>query len=137
MSRKLAVVCIALVTALLLPGCQAVSQFFGDSSESDLYQHISQEEAQRMMDEDDGIAIVDVRTETEYNSGHIPGAICIPNESISTAPLEQLPDPDQVILVYCRSGSRSKQASEKLANIGYTNVYEFGGINSWKGEVVS
>ena len=84
---------------------------------------------------DDGHIIVDVRRQDEYDSGHIPGAILIPNESISTEQPEALPDPDQIILVYCRSGRRSKEAAQKLADIGYTNVFEFGGIIDWTGEI--
>ena len=68
---------------------------------------------------------------------HIPGAVNIPNEAIGTDEIPELPDKDQLILVYCRSGNRSKQASQKLAELGYSNVLEFGGINSWPGEVVS
>ena len=90
-----------------------------------------------MMARDDGHVIVDVRRQDEYDAGHIPGAILIPNETISGNSPEALPDYDQIILVYCRSGNRSKQASEKLAAMGYKNVYEFGGINSWTGEIVT
>ena len=68
---------------------------------------------------------------------HIPGAVNIPNETIASGAIQQLPDKEQLILVYCRSGNRSKQASEKLVNLGYTNIVEFGGINDWSGEVVT
>ena len=100
------------------------------------YEQISQEEAKEMMKADDGHIIVDVRRQDEYDAGHIPGAICIPNESINDEMPEELPDLDQVILVYCRTGRRSKEAAGKLAGIGYTNIYEFGGILDWTGEVV-
>ena len=89
-----------------------------------------------MMEADDGHIIVDVRTQGEFDEGHIPGAICIPNESIGDKQPTELSDLDQIILVYCRSGRRSKEASQKLADIGYTRVYEFGGIIDWTGEVV-
>ena len=89
-----------------------------------------------MMGLDDGHVIVDVRRQDEYISGHIPGAILIPNESIGTEPPTELPDKDQVILVYCRSGRRSKEAAGKLAEMGYTYIYEFGGIITWTGETV-
>ena len=89
-----------------------------------------------MMTKDDGHIIVDVRRQDEYDEGHIPGAVLSPNESITDKQPEELPDLDQIILVYCRSGRRSKEASQKLADIGYTNVYEFGGINTWTGEIV-
>ena len=79
--------------------------------------------------------IVDVRRMDEFETGHIPGAICIPNESIGTEQPEDLPDLNQIILVYCRSGNRSKQAAQKLFDMGYTNVYEFGGIIDWTGEI--
>ncbi|MBR6968366.1 MAG: rhodanese-like domain-containing protein [Ruminococcus sp.] len=101
------------------------------------YQQITQEKAKEMMQADDGHIIVDVRRQDEYDSGHIPGAILIPNESIGTEQPKELPDLDQVILIYCRSGRRSKEASQKLADMGYTNIYEFGGIIDWTGEVVT
>lgn len=101
------------------------------------YKQISQEEAAEMMAKDDGHVIVDVRRMDEYIEGHIPGAICIPNENIDQEKPEKLPDTDQIILVYCRSGNRSKQAAEKLAAMGYRNVYEFGGIITWTGETVT
>ena len=100
------------------------------------YTQITQEEAKEMMEKDDGHVIVDVRREDEYAEGHIPGAILIPNESIECAQPEELPDYDQVILIYCRSGRRSKEAAQKLADMGYANVYEFGGIIDWDGEIV-
>jgi len=81
--------------------------------------------------------ILDVRTPEEFAEKHIPHAINIPNETIGTAEIPELPDKAQLILVYCRSGNRSKQASEKLAALGYTNIVEFGGINDWPGETVS
>ena len=100
------------------------------------YQQIPQDEAKSMMESDEDLIIVDVRTEPEYKSGHIPGAICIPVESINDNPPAELPDKDQTILIYCRSGRRSKIAAEKLSTRGYTNIYEFGGINDWTGDVV-
>ena len=90
-----------------------------------------------MMQEETDFVLLDVRTQEEYASGHIPGAICIPNETIGSEEIPELPDKEQLILVYCRSGNRSKQASEKLVKLGYTNIVEFGGINDWTGETVS
>jgi rhodanese-related sulfurtransferase len=90
-----------------------------------------------MMEQKDGHVVVDVRRQEEYDAGHIPGAILLPNESIGTEPPKELPDREQIILIYCRSGNRSKQASQKLADMGYTNIYEFGGINTWPGEIVT
>ncbi|MBE5799038.1 MAG: rhodanese-like domain-containing protein [Clostridiales bacterium] len=101
------------------------------------YRQITMQEAVEMMATEENYIILDVRTEAEYESGHIPGAICIPNETIGTADIPGLPDKDQLILVYCRSGNRSKQASGKLAALGYTNIVEFGGINAWPGEIVA
>ena len=125
---------LALVLVLCLTGCNA-----GISKESATtvmtgYKQISQDEAKEMMARDDGHIIVDVRRQDEYDAGHIPGAILIPNESIDKERPKELPDLDQIILVYCRSGRRSKEASEKLAKMGYTKIYEFGGIITWPGE---
>ena len=99
------------------------------------YRSVSQEEAAAMMERDDGHIVVDVRREEECRSGHIPGAVLIPNESIGTEPPEELPDTGQIILIYCRSGRRSKEAARKLAAMGYTRIYEFGGINTWNGPI--
>ena len=93
------------------------------------YGQISPQEAKEKMDDED-VVILDVRTQEEYDSGHIQNAVCLPNEDILSEP-EMLPDKDQQILVYCRSGNRSKQAAQKLADMGYENVLEFGGILDW------
>ena len=106
------------------------------ASENVSYQQITQEKAKEMMQADDGHIIVDVRRQDEYDSGHIPGAILIPNESIGTECPKELPDLNQIIMIYCRSGRRSKEASQKLADMGYTHIYEFGGIIDWTGEIV-
>ncbi len=126
-----------LVCMMILPGCSSEkkSTHISSSDEKKSYTKISQDEAKKMMEKDDGHVIVDVRREDEFASGHIPGAILIPNESIGTEKPAELPDLDQIILVYCRSGNRSAQASQKLANIGYTNVFDFGGIMTWTGEI--
>jgi len=122
---------------LVFTTCTAYGQVMDGEDMVRSYTQISQEEAQNMMDTEDDYIILDVRREDEFESGHIPGAICIPNESIGTEQPEELPDKDQIILIYCRSGNRSKQAAEKLFHMGYTNIYEFGGINTWAGEVVT
>ncbi len=96
------------------------------------YQIISQEKAKEMMEKSNGHVILDVRTESEYNKGHIKGAINIPNEEIGHQEIKALTDKNQTILVYCRSGNRSKQAASKLAVLGYNSIYEFGGILSWE-----
>lgn len=121
---------------LFTAGCGPDGQT-GTGAEKGAYARISQAEAMEMMARDDGHVIVDVRRQDEYDAGHIPGAILIPNESIGCDSPEALPDYDQIILIYCRTGNRSKQAAEKLAAMGYTNVYEFGGIADWTGEIVT
>ena len=138
MSVKKKYVAITIVLALLLlVGCGKNKDQITDGDEIlKSYHQISQDEAKAMMESDDGHVIVDVRRQDEYDEGHIPGAICIPNESIEDERPAELPDLNQVILVYCRSGRRSKEASQKLFDMGYTNVYEFGGIIDWTGEVV-
>ena len=115
------------LATLLLAGCAA-------PAEEITYRQINMDEAITMMEEESNYIILDVRTPEEFADKHIPGAINIPNETISTEEIPELPDKDQLILVYCRSGNRSKQASEKLVKLGYTNVVEFGGINDWPGE---
>lgn len=120
-----------ILSALLLTGC-------GASAQDNLgYRQITMEEAAKRMEQEPAAIILDVRRPDEYQAGHIPGAINIPNETIGSEALPQLPDKDQAILVYCRSGNRSKQASEKLAALGYTQVLEFGGILDWPGQVVT
>lgn len=116
-----------LLMALFLPAaiCEAA------------YTQISQEEAAKIMAEETGFIVLDVRTQEEYDEAHIPGAVNIANETIGTDEIPELPDKDQVLLVYCRSGRRSKEASEKLAALGYTHVLEFGGIITWTGETIS
>ena len=118
------------LVALLLAGCAA-------PVEEITYRQINMDEAITMMEEESGYIILDVRTPEEFADKHIPGAINIPNETISTEDIPELPNKDQLILVYCRSGNRSKQASEKLVTLGYTNIVEFGGINDWPGETVT
>ena len=99
------------------------------------YRQISIDEAVKMMKDEKNYIILDVRRPDEYAEGHIPGAINVPNEEIGTAEIAELPSKSQLILVYCRSGRRSKEASEKLVKLGYTNIVEFGGILDWKGEI--
>ena len=100
-----------------------------------IIKHISMNDIVQIMEENENYIILDVRTQAEYNQGHIPNAICIPNETIDENVVNKLPDKNQMILVYCRSGNRSKQAAEKLKKLGYTNLIEFGGIIDWKGEI--
>ena len=117
------------LSLMLLSSCGTPgSSFLG-------YRQISMDKAVKMMKDEKNYIILDVRRPDEYAEGHIPGAINIANEDIGTAEIPELPDKAQLILVYCRSGNRSKQASEKLVKLGYTNIIEFGGILDWKGEI--
>ena len=120
-----------LLSVLFLAGCAL------PAGQEVSYRQINMDEAITMMEEESSYIILDVRTPEEFADKHIPGAINISNETISTEEIPELPDKDQLILVYCRSGNRSKQASEKLAALGYTNIVEFGGINDWPGETVT
>ena len=102
-----------------------------ENGQGAVYVNITAEEAKQIMDSEEGYIILDVRTQEEYDQGHIPGAIVIPHEEISEKAEEVLTDKDQLILVYCRSGRRSKIAAEALVELGYTNIKEFGGIIDW------
>lgn len=119
-----------LLSALFLTGCGGTS-----SDKTNTYRSISMDEAVVMMEQEQGYIILDVRRPDEFAEGHIPNAINVANESIGTDEIAQLPDKDQLILVYCRSGRRSKEAAQKLVKLGYTNIVEFGGILDWKGEI--
>ena len=119
-----------LLSALMLTGCTGAG-----NSTNNTYRQISMDEAVAMMAEETGYIILDVRRADEFAAGHIPGAINVANESIGTDEIPELPDKDQFIMVYCRSGRRSKEAAEKLVKLGYTNIVEFGGILDWKGEI--
>lgn len=115
---------------LLLTGC-------GGNAADGSYQQITQEEAKEMMDSQE-VIILDVREQDEYDSGHIPGAMLLPAGTIDEATAaDAIPERDSTVLVYCRSGNRSKTASSTLADLGYTNIYEFGGINTWPYETKS
>jgi len=100
-----------------------------------MYKQISMAEAKEIMSTEKEYILLDARTHEEYADGHIPGAICVPNETIGTEPPVELPDKEKKILVYCRSGNRSRQAAAKLAAMGYSNIVEFGGIMDWNGEI--
>ena len=120
-----------LLAVLLLTAC-------GQDKENDqgaVYVNITAEEAKQIMDTEEGYIILDVRTQEEYDQGHIPGAILISHEEIAEKAEDVLTDKDQLILVYCRSGRRSKIAAEALVELGYTNIKEFGGISDWPYEV--
>ena len=122
---------IALLAFTLPFGCVGCS-----TGASASYEQISGAEAKALMDSESGYIIIDARTQEEYDQGHIPGAILIPEYEIADRAEKELPDKDQLILVYCRSGRRSKIAAEELVKLGYTNVKEFGGIIDWEYEIV-
>ena len=122
---------IALLTFTLPFGCVGCSDV-GSAT----YDQISGAEAKALMDSESGYIIIDARTQEEYDEGHIPGAILVPEYEIADRAENELPDKDQLILVYCRSGRRSKIAAEELVKLGYTNVKEFGGIIDWEYEIV-
>lgn len=142
----------ALAAMVLLAGCAGqgtgpmqggsaasmpqAGQEAGSGMQEQAYHKITAEEAKQMMDEG-GVTVVDVRTEAEYKEGHIPGAVLVPNETIGSEPPEALPELDAVLLVHCRTGVRSKQAADKLVEMGYTQVYDFGGIRDWPYDIVT
>ncbi len=114
-----------LMVLLVLTGCG------GEAAKEPTYVNITAQEAKELMDREEGYVILDVRTEEEYAQGHIPGAVLIPDYEIETKAEEILTDKDQMILVYCRSGRRSKNAAQMLLELGYTDIREFGGIIDW------
>ena len=118
-----------ILSMMLLSSCSAP----GDSANS--YRQVSMDKAVKMIKNEKNYIILDVRRPDEYAEGHIPGAINLPNEEIGASEITELPDKTQLILVYCRSGRRSKEASEKLVKLSYTNIVEFGGILDWTGEI--
>lgn len=115
---------------------QALSQS-SSQSEKITYEQITQEQAKELLDSEEDYVLLDVRTQLEYEEGHMPGAVLLPDYEVSEKAEELLPDKDQLILVYCRSGNRSKSASRALAELGYTNVKEFGGIQDWPYEITT
>ena len=119
----------AALTVILLTAC-------GQNHNQEMtYMNITAEEAKEIMDTQQGYVILDVRAQEEYDQGHIPGAIVIPHEEITEKAEAVLPDKNQLILVYCRSGRRSKIAADAMVELGYTNIREFGGILDWPYEV--
>ena len=120
-----------LALSLFLAGCMVTKK----SETSSSYKTISSTEAQQMIEDNKDALILDVRTAAEYESGHIPNAVNLSNEDIQAGKVDSLKDKSQLIMVYCRSGNRSRQAAQKLAELGYTNVVDFGGIQSWQGDI--
>ena len=120
-----------LLAALLLTACTQEKE----QDREAIYMNITAQEAKEIMDTQEGYIILDVREQDEFDQGHIPGAILIPYTQIDRKAEDMLPDLDQLILVYCRSGRRSKIAAEALVELGYTNIKEFGGILDWPYEI--
>ncbi|QNM05321.1 rhodanese-like domain-containing protein [Qiania dongpingensis] len=131
MKRMPLVLTLAICCAVLFAACSSKSK----PSDGEAYHKITAEEAKKMLDEG-GVTVVDVRTAEEYAEKHIPDAVLVPVESIGTEPPELLPDKDAVLLIHCRTGVRSKQASDKLVKLGYTQIYDFGGIVDWPYETI-
>ena len=120
-----------LLPVMLLTACGQANP----NSQEAVYMNITAQEAKQIMDSEEGYIILDTRTQAEYDEGHIPGAIVISHDEIEEKAEQLLPDKDQLLLVYCRSGRRSKLAAEALVKLGYTNIKEFGGIIDWPYEV--
>lgn len=136
---RVAISGLVILSVLCLAGCRRPDDSPSSAMPASVaaYRQVSADEARELMAKEKGYVILDVRTEREFLEGHVPGAVNIPNETIGSAEVSGLPDKGQLILVYCRSGNRSKQAAGKLAALGYTNIVEFGGMNSWTGEIVT
>ena len=130
--RKRLIICIVLL--IMLTGC-GKGDAMKDTNKQIDFQQVSMKEGLELMEADSDYILLDVRRIDEFEDGHIPGAINIPNESIGEEEIAELPDKSQMIYVYCRSGNRSKQAAKKLVALGYTNVIEFGGILDYSGEL--
>ena len=120
-----------LVALILITACEDGQK----NSQEAVYVNITAQQAKEIMNTEQGYIILDTRTQEEYDEGHIPGAILIPHDQIKTTAERILTDKNQLILVYCRSGRRSKLAAEDLVELGYTNIKEFGGIIDWPYEV--
>ena len=130
--KKLLILCMTFIC--ILSGCGNADSVQNTEQKSG-YKQVSMEEGLELMEADSDYILLDVRRDDEFEEGHIPGAINIPNESIGTEEIAEFPDQKQTIYVYCRSGNRSKQASQKLVDLGYTDVIEFGGIIDYSGEI--
>ena len=130
--KKLLILCMTFIC--ILSGCGNADSVQNTEQKSG-YKQVSMEEGLELMEADSDYILLDVRRDDEFEEGHIPGAINIPNESIGTEEIAELPVKNETIYVYCRSGNRSKQASQKLVDLGYTDVIEFGGIIDYSGEI--
>ena len=141
MKRRMIMIGMALtfVLCLVIIGCgrksEADNNVIDNKDEGNSYKSISMSEAEEMMKNEKDYIILDVRTAEEYKEGHIPNAINVANETIGEDEIAELPNKNQLIMVYCRSGRRSKQAASKLVKLGYSNIVEIGGIIDWKGDI--
>ena len=145
--NKLIIISAAVVIAVLMSACGNITEKDNGAVSTDIngtmhkqtntYRRISMGEAVTMMAQESDYILLDVRRADEFAAGHIPNAINVANEDIGTDEIAELTDKDQLIMVYCRSGRRSKEAADKLVKLGYTNIVEFGGILDWTGETVS
>ena len=134
MNKKIYIILIIII--ILVGGIVMFNKNDKNIRKQSTIRYVSMDEIVQIMDENKEYIILDVRTIEEYNEGHIPNAICIPNETIGEETINELTNKVKLILIYCRSGNRSKQAAAKLEKLGYTNLIEFGGIIDWKGEIV-
>ena len=139
---SLELLCLLLALVLMLSGCSAPGESGAEPGGEIMWKQISMNKAMELMETEESYIILDVRRPDEFAEGHIPGAVNLSNEIIGAAETAEdeeikniLPDQEQLILVYCRSGNRSKQASQKLADLGYVHIVEFGGIQDWPGEI--
>lgn len=135
--KKLYIIPILICFFLTACGNNNVEKKESEKEEKAMYQQITQDEAKKIMDSKVEHIILDAREQDEFDEGHIPGAVLLPYTEIENKAEDMLPDKDALILVYCRSGRRSKIASESLVKLGYTNVKEFGGIIDWPYETVN
>ena len=133
---RLLLVAVFCLLAITLTSCGNNNTDEVQTNMNNTYEQISGEQAKALMDSEKGYVIIDARTQEEFDGGHIPGAVLIPEYEIADRAEKELPDKNQLILVYCRSGRRSKIASQALVDLGYTNVKEFGGIIDWEYETV-
>ena len=145
--KKNIIIAIILIAVLICIGCfiyktsktnkttTSNSTATTNGAKTNEIRHVSMNDIVKIMEENKDYVIVDVRTPDEYKEGHIPNAINIPNETINETVYNKLKDKNQLILIYCRSGSRSRQAAYKMQKLGYTNLVDFGGIINWKGKI--
>ena len=145
--KKNIIIAIILIAVLICIGCfiyktsktnkttTSNSTATTNGAKTNEIRHVSMNDIVKIMEENKDYVIVDVRTPDEYKEGHIPNAINIPNETINETVYNKLKDKNQLILIYCRSGSRSRQAAYKMQKLGYTNLVDFGGIMNWKGKI--